>query len=315
MKNPYASLGVARDADKAAIKKAYRELTRKFHPDKNPGDKAAEEKFKEVSQAYEVLGDEDKRKLFDEFGEVSLTQGFDAERARAYKQARGGFAGGGGFGGGGFEFHDIGQARETSFDDLLSSLFGGGRVDFGEAFGRGAPQGPRKGRDIEGEISVPFEAALTGTTVPLRIDGGGGGRSLDVKVPQGIKDNSKLRLRGQGGPGQPRGDILLTVRVEPSLQWQRSGDNLETKLSITALQAYRGGPVDVQTPWGEVTLKLPPGSQSGQTLRLRGKGIQYASANRKAGDLMVTLEVKLPPPGDKGLLEALERLQGETVPA
>lgn len=312
MKDLYSSLGVPKDADPAQIKKAYREATRKYHPDKNPGDKAAEEKFKEVSQAYEVLGDKEKRSLYDEFGEVSLTQGFDPERARAYSRARGG-GGAGGFGGGGFgNFGDFGDARATSFDDLLSNLFGGGgRVEFGDGFGR--PAGPRKGRDISGEISVEFDAALHGTTVPLRIDGAGGGRSLDVKVPQGIKDGAKLRLRGQGGAGQPNGDILLTVRVKSSKRWDRSGDDLKTKAPLPALTAYKGGPVDVETPWGTVTVKVPAGSQSGQTLRLRGKGVHYASEKRKNGDLLVTLEIVMPPPGDAELLQALERLQGDST--
>ena len=287
-----------------SIKKAYRDATRKFHPDKNPGNKRAEEKFKDVSQAYEVLGDQEKRSLYDEFGDVSLTQGFDAKRARAYKQS----GGGGGFGRGSGGFGNYGQARETNFDDLLSNLFGGGQVNFGDGFGR--PQGPRKGQDISGEISVSFESALLGSTVPLRIDGAGGVRTLDVKVPMGMLDNSKLRLRGQGGSGQPPGDIILTVRVKSSRRWERVGDDLKMRVTVDALAAYGGGPVDVETPWGTLTLKLPAGSQGGQTLRLRGKGVHFSGDRRKDGDLFVTLELQLPPKGDDDLLAALQRLQG-----
>ncbi len=317
MKDLYQVLGVSKNASQDEIKKAYRALTRKYHPDKNPGDKAAEERFKDVSTAYEVLGDEQKRKLYDEFGEISLTQGFDPERARAYKKARAGFgagpgsAPGGGFGG--FDFSDFGQARETSFDDLLSRLFGGGRVrveDFG-APGAGRRTVRRRGQDIRGEIHVDFLDALRGTTVALRVEGADGkARTLDVKVPPGIDDGATLRLRGQGGPGDPPGDILLSVRVRPHPFLERDGKNLHMDLPVTALEAYRGGPVDVPTPWGGVVLKLPPGSQGGQTLRLRGKGVHAKDGD---GDLLVTLVIKLPPPGDEALLARLTALQaGET---
>ncbi|NVB41676.1 J domain-containing protein [Pseudenhygromyxa sp. WMMC2535] len=322
MKDLYASLGVERTASQDEIKKTYRKLTRQFHPDKNPGDKAAEERFKEVSQAYEVLGDKEKRELYDEFGEMSLTQGFDAERARAYKQARsqgfgGGYGGSPGFGGGGFgpggfsyNFNDFGDARETSFDDLLSRLFGGGRVHAGaDAFGRGAPRS-RRGQDVHGEISVTLMDSLLGVTVPLRVEtNGDSARTLDVKVPEGITDGGKLRLRGQGGQGDPAGDIILTVRVLPGKNLQRDGTNLRSKLPVTALEAYRGGPVDVPTPWGPVTMRLPAGVQNGQTMRLRDKGVRLRGEPR--GDLFVTLDVRLPPPGDEELLAVLERLQGE----
>jgi len=313
MKDLYQSLGVERSAPQDEIKKTYRSLTRQFHPDKNPGDKAAEERFKEVSQAYEVLSDPDKRSLYDEFGDVSLTQGFDAERARAYKQARSGGFGGGGPGGfsgyGGFS--DFGDARETSFDDLLSRMFGGGRVH-GDAFGRGA-RGPvsRRGGDIHGEISVSLLDSLLGVTVPLRVESAAGGetRTLDVRVPEGITDGGKLRLREQGGQGSPPGDIILTIRVKPGRNLERDGTNLRMKLPVTAFEAYRGGPIDVPTPWGSVTMKLPPAIQNGQTLRLREKGVRIRGEAR--GDLFVTLDIRMPEGGDDELLAVLERLQGD----
>lgn len=309
-------LGVERGASQDDVKRAFRKLTQKHHPDKNPGDKQAEEKFKDVSQAYEVLGDTDKRKLFDEFGEMSLTQGFDPERARAYKNAqRGGFPGGGrgGYpGGGGFHFDDLGQAQNTSFDDLLSQLFGGGRIsDLGGIFGgRGArPQTNMAGQHIQGDVEVSFLDSLHGVTIPLRVDGREGkSRTLDVKIPQGITDGGKLRLRGQGGPGNPPGDILLRIRVQKSGTLRREGRNLHMDVPVTALEAYRGGPIDVPTPWGAVTVKLPAGSQNGQTLRLRGKGVQ--GGTKDPGDLLVTLDVRMPEGGDQELVEVLERLQG-----
>jgi DnaJ-class molecular chaperone len=324
MKDLYQSLGVERTASQDEIKKAYRSLTRQFHPDKNPGDTSAEDRFKEVSNAYEVLGDAEKRALYDEFGEMSLTQGFDAERARAYKQARsqagygrggypGGYPGGGYPGGGGYSsygFSDYGDARETSFDDLLSRLFGGGRVD-GDVFGRGA-RGPtqRRGADIHGEIKVSLLDSLLGVTVPLRIEAAGGPpRTLDVRVPEGLTDGGKLRLRGQGGPGEPAGDIILTVIVVPAKNLERDGTNLRMKLPVSAYEAYRGGPIDVPTPWGPVTMKLPPGTQNGQTLRLRDRGVRIKGESR--GDLFVTVDLRMPEGGDEELLAVLERLQGD----
>jgi DnaJ-class molecular chaperone len=318
MKDLYESLGVPRSASQADIKKAYREATRKYHPDRNPGDQKAEDRFKEVSTAYEVLGDASKRELYDEFGEVSLTQGFDPARARAYKNAqqrfggapRGG-AGGftGGFPGGGTFFHDFGEAQETSFDDLLSRLFGGGRVRTDAGF----RQATRRGVDITGDISISIMDALHGVTVPLRIEGHDGeSRTLDVKVPEGITDGGKLRLRGQGGPGNPPGDVLLTVRIQPHARLAREGRDLRMKVPVSAYEAYRGGPIDVPTPWGTVSLKLPAGSQNGQTLRLRGRGVRQSG--KPAGDLLVTLDVRLPPAGDERLLGLLGELQGDENP-
>ncbi|PRP92172.1 Chaperone protein DnaJ [Enhygromyxa salina] len=322
MKDLYQSLGVERSASQDEIKKAYRALTRKHHPDKNPGDKASEERFKEVSQAYEVLGDQDKRQLYDEFGEMSLTQGFDPDRARAYQRARAGGFGGAPGGAGGwpgarggghqsYSFSDFGDARETSFDDLLSRLFGGGRID-GDVFGRGARPQHRRGEDIHGKIQVTLMDSLLGVVVPLRVeDRSGTPRTLDVRVPEGISDGAKLRLREQGGPGTPPGDIILTVGVLPGRNLERDGTNLRLKVPVTALEAYRGGPIDIPTPWGPVTMKLPAGTQNGQTLRLREKGVRIRGEAR--GDLLVTIDVRMPEAGDEELLAALERLQGETT--
>jgi DnaJ-class molecular chaperone len=253
---------------------------------------------------------------------MSLTQGFDPARARAYKQAtRGGFPGGAGGGrgapgfGGSYGFSSSSDARGASFDDILSQLFGGGRVrdadDLFGAQGRGGPRQPTT-QDISGEITIDFTDALLGATVPLRIESrGGAARTLDVKVPQGVVDNSKLRLRGQGS-GNPPGDILLTIRVREHRHLQRDGNNLILPVPVTALEAYRGGPIDVPTPWGELTIKLAPGSQNGQTLRLKGKGVQ--APGRDPGDLLIKLDVRLPRAGDPALLAALEALQAEEDP-
>lgn len=326
MKDLYSVLGVSRTADAAEVKKAFRKLTQQYHPDKNPGDKQAEEKFKEVSTAYDVLSDADRRKNYDEFGDIALTQGFDPERARAYRNAaRGGGrrAGpGAGFGPGGFDadghfnFSNVGDARGVSFDDLLSQLFGGGRVvdPFGGG-GMGGRGGPRRqvstrGHDIEGEVTIDFSQMLRGAVIPLRIESEtGGARTLDVKVPAGVSDGSKLRLRGQGGAGDPAGDIILTIKLAPHPRLKREGNNLLMTVPVTALEAVRGGAIDVPTPTGPVSLKLKPGSQNGQTLRLRGKG--FAVAGGEPGDLLITLDVRLPATSDPALVAALERLQAD----
>ncbi len=321
MKDLYSVLGVSRSAEPKEIKRAFRKLTQQYHPDLNPGDTAAEERFKEVSTAYEVLGDSEKRSLYDEFGEMSLTQGFDAERARAYKQAGGGGrgfpGGGGGFSGGGFPgggggFSNFSDARGTNFDDLLSQLFGGGRVRDADPFGGRGRRPVTTTRDITGDITIDFIDALFGTTRPLRVETqDGGARTLDVKVPPGISDGGKLRLRKQGG-GSPPGDIILTVNVRPHPKLTRDGMNLHMELPVTALEAYRGGPVDVPTPWGVLTIKLAPGSQNGQVLRLKGKGVKLGK--KPPGDLHITLDVRLPPAGSDELLAALEALQADDNP-
>jgi len=307
VKDLYQTLGVPKDADAREIKRKYRKLTQKYHPDKNQGDKRAEEKFKDVSTAYDVLGDPDRRKLYDEFGDMSLTQGFDPERARAYKQSRSGF-GGGGFPGG-MNFSNYGDASNANFDDILSQLFGGGRVRSPDGMG-GMGGRSRKGQNIEGDITVKFLDALLGTSVPLRVESQlGGSQTLDVRVPQGMADGGKLRVRGKGAPGNPPGDIILTVHVKSHPQLRREGTNLHMDVPVSALEAYRGGPIDVPTPWGAVTVKLPKGAQSGQKMRLRGKGVQVT--RRDPGDLFLHLQIKLPAAGDEQLLERLEALQGE----
>ncbi len=306
MKNLYASLGVPNTASADDLKKAYRKLTRQFHPDRNPGNKQAEERFKEVGSAYDVLSDPQKRALYDEFGEMSLTLGFDADRARRYRQAQTEAAHTRSSYDDEDLFEDVGDPRATNFDDFLTRMFGGRRSD-------ARRRGTRAGIDISGDIHVPLLDALTGCTVPVRVEvSDGDTRTINVKVPQGMADGGKLRVRGQGGAGDPPGDLLLNVIVERHPRITRDGDDLKMSVPITAFEAYRGGPIDVRTPWGTVALKLPAGAQNGQTLRLRNHGVR--TPNKPGGDLLVVLDVRLPPPGNAKLLEALADLQSGTDP-
>ncbi|MCB9760660.1 MAG: J domain-containing protein [Alphaproteobacteria bacterium] len=267
----YQTLGVTREASAKEIKRAFRKLAQQYHPDKNPDDPEAEARFKEVSQAYEVLSDPEKRKLYDTFGDAATRPGFDADAARAAQAWQ---ADGGGFGGGGF----------VDLNDLLSGLFGGRPP--GPRAG-----GPRPGHDVRAQVSLDFRTAAQGGQVELTQPDG---TSLKVRVPAGVGDGETIRLRGQGAPGRggPPGDLLLEVRVRPDPVFTREGNDLHVRVPVTIGQALRGASLPVPSLDGEVRLKVPPGSQSGARLRLRGKGVRRGRG--EPGDLYVTLDVRLP---------------------
>jgi curved DNA-binding protein len=296
----YSILGVPKTADEDAIKKAYRKLAVKLHPDKAPG-KANEAKFKEINQAYDVLGDSTKRALYDEFGEASLSQGFDPERARAMRdfQSRGG--GGGGFGG---------QGQSVPID--LEEIFGrgGGMGGFADIFGgamggrAGGRRGARKGQDIESPLTIDFAVAVKGGELQLQMTDG---ESLTVRIPPGADEGSRLRVPGQGGPGQPRGDLYLVIRVRPHEVFRREGDDLFLDLPLTPREAYRGAKVRVPTPDGEVTLKVPERAQTGQLSRLRGKGV--ARKGKEPGDLYVKFGVHIPTIENPEVAAAIDELE------
>ena len=248
MPDPYSVLGVPRNADQDAIRKAYKKLARKWHPDVNKAE-GAEDRFKEVNAAYEVLGDEQKRQNYDRFGEASTRAGFDPRGA-----------GPGGFG------YDFGGGVDV--DDLLGSLFGSG--------GRG--RGPRQGRDQAVEMSVDLMTVVTGATrsIHLRRPDGRSER-VDVPIPAGAKDGGRVRLRGQGLPprgGGPCGDLLVTVRVAKHPILRRIDDDLEMDVPITVLEAMAGGSITVPTPTGDIKLKVPPGTSTGTRMRIKGRGVQ-----------------------------------------
>lgn len=294
-KDLYRDLGVARGASQEEIKKAYRKLASQYHPDRNPDDAAAEERFKAVNAAHQVLGDQKKRALYDEFGEVALREGFDAEAARAY--GRGSF--GGGRSGGGFSFDDI--LGNGNISDIFGDMFrGGGR----------APRRATPGRDVAAEVEVDLAAAIAGTEVRLRLQAG---REVTVRIPPGAADGDKVRVAGQGLPGAlggPPGDLLISVRVRPHPHFEREGLDLRLDLRLTPREAFDGAKVPVPTPDGEVTLKVPAGTQSGGRTRLRGKGVKRQG---KVGDLYVRFLVMLPEKASKTVAKAVAALDDAMV--
>ncbi|MBL0746956.1 molecular chaperone DnaJ [Nocardioides baculatus] len=359
-KDFYQVLGIAQDASAADVKKAYRKLARENHPDSNPGNAAKHEKFKAIAEAYDVVGDDAKRKKYDEFRSL---------------QSRGGFnpgMGGGGFQGGGF-----------NLDDLLRERGGGGGLGdmFGDLFG-GAQRGrtqhqqprPRRGADVESTATIGFTEALDGVTVSLRltsdtacptcqgtggkpgtrphicpqcegagfvVSGTGGAfsinetcpgcggrqlvydeacptchgsgrgtsaRTIQARVPAGVKDGARIRLKGKGSPGDnggPAGDLFVTVKVAPHRVFGRSGDNLTLDVPVAFDEAALGGEVKIPTLGGPpVTLKLPPGTPNGRTFRVRGKGATKKDGSK--GDLLATVQVQVPATLDQTAREALE---------
>jgi molecular chaperone DnaJ len=355
-KDYYQVLGVAKNATQAEIKKAYRKLAQKHHPDANPGNKEAEDRFKEVSAAYDVVGDEDKRKQYDQVRDMAAS-GFGA----------GGFPGGGP-GGGRVRFEDVGFADVGDLGDLLGGLFGGGRR------GRGRSRAVVRGADLETDVTVTFEDAMEGTTVPVRIQGpaacstchgsgaapgtspvtcpqcGGAGeisvnqglfqmeqpcprcrgtgraveqacptcrgsgserrtRSFQVRVPPGVKDAGRIRLAGRGEPGPagvPAGDLYVRVHVRPHRFFGRKGSDLTVEVPVTFPEAALGAEIQVPTMNGPVKMKVPSGTPSGKTFRLKGKG---APRKGGAGDLLVTVRVDVPSKLSRPEKELLQQLR------
>jgi curved DNA-binding protein len=291
-KDLYAILGVPKTADAAELKAAYRKLAQQHHPDRNPDDKAAEERFKEVSAAFAVLGDEKKRKLYDEFGLDGLREGFDSEAARNYQrwagQGAGAQRGAGGFG---FDFGNMGGLGGFGdLDDLLGGLFGG----------RGRQARPHmRGQDLEGEISLSIRQAIEGTEVSVE--------GKRVRIPAGAGDGQRIRLRGQGGAGPAgAGDLVLTVRVADPPGFTRENDDLILDLPLRVSQALLGAKVEVPTPeGGTLTITVPAGSQSGRRLRVRDRGMPRQGGR---GHLFVRMQVQVPTGDDPELKAAAEAL-------
>ncbi len=299
MEDLYDTLGVSRTASHDEIKKAYRSLARELHPDRNPDNEAAEDRFKQVSYAYEILNDDKKRKLYDEFGEIGLKEGFDPEQYRQYQswQQRGG----GGFGG----FDDVlrggGRGGQGGFSFNIEDLFNGNM----DGFSAPRQRGPRRGHNITATLRLGFLEALHGGERELSF---GSGKHIKVRFPKGARNGDVLRLKGQGSPSPnngPAGDLLLTLEVAPHPILRREEDDLHLDVPITLGEAYRGAKIRVPVLDGEVSLTVPAGSQPGATLRLRGKGVERSG---KRGDLYVHLQPQLPPAGNETVEKSLDEL-------
>jgi curved DNA-binding protein len=285
----YEILGVSRKVSAEELKRAYRKLARKFHPDVNPGNKAAEEKFKEVTAAFDVLSDEKRRKLYDEFGPDALRSGFDEKRAEEYRHWRreGAPAGGMPFDFGDYSQVHVGDFGTFDFGTIFGDLFGGGRPQ-----GRTRAPSPSSGAHAEAEVLIELKDAVLGAERDIRIDG----RTLRVKIPAGVTDGSQIRLAGQGGEGAHggrAGDLYLTVQLREHPQLRRDGKDLYLDLPLTVPEAVHGTALELPTFEGTVRLSVPAGAKSGMKLRLRGKGLPELRGSAR-GDLYAVVQLVLP---------------------
>lgn len=302
VKDFYQRLNVPRGAPADEIKKAYRKMARQYHPDHNPGDKAAEEKFKALNEAFEVLSDDKKRRLYDEFGDDAAKLGWDEGKAAQYRAYRSGAGvpGGGGFSGGfpgGF-----GVDGGVDFESILSEMFGTPR----RGGGRRSP-GPRAGGDVSASLEVSLADAVLGAEKQFTLNG----KRLSVKIPAGVETGSRIRLSGQGEPGDrggPPGDLFLDITVSEHPLVRREGNDLYLELPVTVGEAALGGEVKVPIFGGSGTVSLRPGTQSGTKLRLRGKGVPGLKGGA-AGDLYLVVMIKLPEHLDEAAKKALHTLE------
>lgn len=321
-KDYYQILGVSKNADEAEIKKIYRKLARQYHPDVNPGDKAAEQRFKEISEAYAVLSDPEKRKKYDRFG----AQWQQYERAGVNPEDMGGFGGFGGFGGNGStrtvtpeEFEQMfggfgrGGGGSSGFSDFFEGLFGGAAPGTRQRSTGGTPfEGfstrPRRGQDMETPVTVTLEEAFRGTTRVLQRENG---QRLEVNIPAGVRTGSRVRVSGEGAPGMgsAAGDLYLVVEVTPHARFQRDEDDLTVKVDVDLFTAVLGGEVQVPTLERPVVLTIPAGTQNGKRFRLRKLGMSNLKQPELRGDLYAEVNVVLPETLSREERQLFERLR------
>ncbi len=285
----YAVLGIPKDAPHADVTKAYRKLARQYHPDTNPGDAAAEEQFKKISSAYDVVGDEEKRASYDQ--------------ARSMGPMGGGLGGNARTGNGGFGFEGV------DLGDILGSVFGGGGGAgsglFGDQPGGRYARIKRPGRDQEARLSISFDEAMRGTTTSISLGDEAGKRTIKVRLPAGVEAGQRIRLRGKGGAGDPPGDLYVIASVGTDPVFGRKGSKLTLDLPVTIAEAALGAEVRVPTYTGEyVTARIPAGTQHGRTLRVRGAGVPVEDG--ETGDLLVVVTIAVPMNLSKKQTEALQ---------
>ncbi|HEX4180181.1 MAG TPA: J domain-containing protein [Caulobacteraceae bacterium] len=285
--DPYQELGVPRTASADEIRRAFRKLAKQHHPDRNPGDKPAEERFKRVSGAFDILGDEDKRKKFDR-GEIDadgreVNRGFNGDP----------------FGRGGFDPRGAGaQFEGVDLNDILGEVFGGRGAAGAGRGGFGGFGGPTKGADVRAQVAIDLEEAIQGGRKRVAF---ADGRTLDVTIPKGAAEGQVLRLKGQGAPGRAGpGDALIELSIRPHPVFRREGDSLVMDLPVSVPDAVLGAKVEAPTPDGPVTLTVPRGSNAGSTLRLKGRGLPTPGGGAR-GDLLARVQIMLPDPPDPEL--------------
>jgi DnaJ-class molecular chaperone len=307
----YKILGVPRESSQAEIQKAYYELAKKYHPDKNPDDKTAKKKFQQIQAAFDVLGNQEKREMYDRYGSSFETHGAGGPQ---YSYTWGGRPGEG-FSGAGV------NPEEVDFNQFFGERFGGGAPGgFADLFGqfrraggpRAAKSSAKRGADIVNEVQVPFATAIGGGEAQLTVRRQSGKTDeIAVKIPAGIEDGKKIRIRGQGEAaprGGTPGDILITVRVTPHPFFQRRGSHLIVKVPVTLAEAATGAKIDIPTPRGTVNIHVPPGTSSGAKLRVKGYGV--TTKNGTPGDLLAEIQIFLPKkltPADRDALEEIDK--------
>ena len=282
----YKILGIDKNASADDVKKAYRKLARKYHPDMNPNDKEAEKKFKEINEANEVLSNAENRAKYDKYGE-HWKHGEEYERAQQQQRQQQQYSGNYG---NGFSGADFGEGED--FSDFFQSMFGGSGGGFGRS-SRGSASGKFKGQDVSAELSLGLRDAAKTHQQTFEING----KKVRITIPAGVYDGQQIKLKGHGNPGMnggPNGDLYITFNIYEDQDFKREGDNLRTSVDLDLYTAVLGGNINIQTLDGFVNLKVKPETQNGTTVRLKGKGFPVYKKEGEAGDLYVTYNVKIP---------------------